>query len=290
MIVNRENVANLTKSVKKIFNDTFKQTEKKYEAHATVVKTKNHTVDYAWLSDFPSMKEWVNERDLKNLEAHKYTLSKKDYEASVTVTRDDILFDNLGFVKPRVTDLAHVPIRHYNAYIGKLISTNGNCFDGKKFFANNHKVGDQMCSNSTNLPFNAENLNTIYDEMIERKDENKNSYGITPTIVYIASNLRAKAVKVLESTVIDGSTNTTKGLVKYEVLPELAAGEWCLADNSRPLKPFVIQITKDAEIDSDDSEMFKSKKIHYGIDTMDNAGYTFWQLAYFSTGKEAQQG
>jgi len=287
MIVNRENVADLTRGVKKIFNDAFKAVDKKYEKHATVVKTKNHTVDYAWLSDFPSMKEWVNDRDLRDLEAHKYTISKKDWEASVTVTRDDILFDNLGFVKPRVTDLAHVPIRHKNAYIGKLITTNGTCFDGKEFFAADHDIGGEAESNLTDLPFNAENLNTVYDEMINRKDANGNSYGIMPSIVYVASNLRAKAVEILESVVIEGSTNTTKGLVEYEVLPELADGEWCLADNSRPLKPFVIQITKEAEVDSDDTEMFKSKKMHYGIDAMDNAGYTFWQLAYFSDGTGA---
>ena len=285
MIVNRENVTNLTKGVKKIFNDAFKGAPKDYEKYATVVTTKNHTVDYAWLGDFPSMKEWVNDRDLKDLEAHKYTLSKKDWEASVTVTRDDILFDNLGFVKPRVTDLAHLPIKHYNGYIGKLIKTNGNCYDGKKFFAADHLIKEgTTASNKTDLPLNSDNLMTVYSAMMDRKDANDETYGIKPTTLYIAANLLATAMKILNSSEIDGSTNITKGLVEYVVLPEMAAGTWCLADNSRPLKPFVIQITKKAEVDSDDSEMFKSKKVHYGIDTMDNAGYTFWQMAYFSDG------
>jgi phage major head subunit gpT-like protein len=287
MLVNAENVKNLTKGVNKIFNDSFKATPKAYEKYATVVPTKHHTVDYAWLADFPAMKEWVNDRDLKDLSAHKYTISKKDWEASVTVSRDDILFDNLGFVKPRVTDLAHVSVEHYNSYIGSLITTNGTCFDGKNFFAANHDVDGTSHSNTTDFKFTSANLMTVYSEMLNRKNENGNPYRIKPTLVYIAADLLATAMTILKSDQISGSTNTTKDLVEYVVVPEMATGTWALVDNSRPLKPFIIQITKKASIESDDSEMFKSKKIHYGVDTMDNAGYSFWQLAYFCDGTEA---
>ncbi|WP_324171988.1 Mu-like prophage major head subunit gpT family protein [Sulfurimonas sp.] len=286
MLVNAENVKNLTKGVVKIFNDSFKDTPKDYEKYATVVPTKHHTVDYAWLANFPAMKEWVNDRDLKDLTAHKYTISKKDWEASVTVSRDDVLFDNLGFVKPRVTDLAHVAVEHYNSYIGSLITTNGLCFDGKNYFDTKHKIGAATAVNKNNFKFTSSNLMSVYSEMLNRKNENGKPYRIKPTLVYIAANLLADAMKILKSDQIDGSTNTTKDLVEYVVLPELAVGTWCMVDNSRPLKPFIIQITKKAEIESDDSEMFKSKKIHYGVDTMDNAGYSFWQLAYFSDGTQ----
>lgn len=286
MIVNKENITNLTKGVNKIFNDAFKGAPKDYEKYATVVPTKHHTVDYAWLSDFPAMKKWVDERDLKSLTAHKYTISKEDWEASITVTRDDVLFDNLGFVKPRVTDLAHVSVEHYNSYIGSLITTNGICFDGEPFFSDTHKIGTTTVWNKTNLLFTSENLMTIYSAMLNRKNADGTPYRIKPTTVYIAANLLADAMKILKSDQIDGSSNPTKDLVDYVVLPEMADGTWCLVDNSRPLKPFIIQITKKAQIDSDDSEMFKSKKIHYGVDTMDNAGYSFWQLAYFSDGTQ----
>ena len=287
MIVNKANISELTKGVNKIFNDSFKVAPKDYEKYATVVPTKHHTVDYAWLADFPAMKEWVNDRDLKDLSAHKYTISKKDWEASVTVSRDDVLFDNLGFVKPRVTDLAHVSVEHYNSYIGSLITTNGLCFDGKAYFADNHVVGAGTQANTTKYKFTSANLMTVYSAMLNRKNENGKSYRIKPNLVYIAADLLATAMTILKSDTIDGSTNTTKDLVEYVVLPEMATGTWVLVDNSRPLKPFIIQITKKAEIESDDSEMFKSKKIHYGVDTMDNAGYSFWQLAYFCDGTEA---
>lgn len=287
MIVNRENVAALTKGVNKIFIDAFKSAPKDFEKYATVVPTKHHTVDYAWLADFPAMKKWVDSRDLKDLTAHKYTISKEDWEASITVTRDDILFDNLGFVKPRVTDLSHVSVEHYNSYIGSLITQNGNCFDGKTYFHAAHMIGETAVGNRTNLPFTGENLITIYSKMLNLKNADDTSYRIKPTTVYIAANLLADAMKILKSDTIDGSSNTTKDLVEYVVIPEMVDGTWCLVDNSRPLKPFIIQITKKAAIESDDSEMFKSKKIHYGVDTMDNAGYSFWQLAYFSDGTAA---
>jgi phage major head subunit gpT-like protein len=45
-----------------------------------------------------------------------------------------------------------------------------------------------------------------------------------------------------------------------------------------------LQITKEGKIEEDRSKMFDGKKILYGIDTMDNAGYGFWQMAYYSDG------
>lgn len=284
MIINAENLLALDKGVKKTYNDALKNTKEYYKELATVVKTKNHSVTYSWLEDFPSMKEWIGDRDLKDLTAHTYTISKKDWESSVTITRDDILFDNLGLVTPRVQSLAHTVNQHFNKYIGTLIVSNDVCYDGKTFFNAAHSIGDGAASNTTDLPLSDVNLMTVYSSMLNLKNENNEPYDIEPTTLYIAPNLLATAMKILNSDTIEGTSNITKGLVKYKVIPTMADNSWCLVDNSKPIKPFVIQITKEAKIEKDDSDMFKAKKMHYGVDTMDNAGYTFWQLAYFSDG------
>lgn len=270
----------------KIYNNALKEVPEDYKKFATVVETKSPVMTYTWLGQFPNMKEWVGERDVKALTDHKYTITKKDWESTVTVKRDDILFDQLGLLKPQVTELGHVSIRHLNDYLGDLITTNGVCYDGKKFFASDHKIGETTNSNKTNKKFNAENLDWMYQQMLKRKDTNAKSYKIKPTTLYIAADLLSSARTILKSLVIEGSTNTMAEMVEYEVVHDMADGSWCLVDNSRAIKPFIIQITKKAKIEKDDKDFFMKKEMYFGIDAMDNGGYTFWQLAYFSDGTE----
>ncbi len=284
MIINAETLQALDTGVKKIYNDALKNTKESYKEYATVVKTKNHSVTYGWLEDFPSMKEWISNRDLKDLTAHTYAIAKKDWEASVTITRDDILFDNLGLVTPRVQSLAHTVNQHYNKYIGSLITVNDTCYDGKPFFATDHAVGGNTVSNTGDAVLSSQTLMNTYSKMLNLKNENNEPYDIEPTMLYIAPNLLSVAMTILNSDQIDSSSNITKNLVAFKVIPTMADNSWCLVDNSKPIKPFVIQITREAKIEKDETDMFKAKKMHYGVDTMDNAGYTFWQLAQFNDG------
>jgi len=57
---------------------------------------------------------------------------------------------------------------------------------------------------------------------------------------------------------------------------------------SKPIKPIILQIAKKidfAALDSPtDENVFMRKKFLYGVDSIDNAGYGLWQLAYGSTG------
>ncbi|WP_337050247.1 Mu-like prophage major head subunit gpT family protein, partial [Serratia fonticola] len=54
------------------------------------------TEDYAWLSDFPRMREWIGEKTLRSLAAFNYTLKNRDFDATVEVDRNDIKDDRLG--------------------------------------------------------------------------------------------------------------------------------------------------------------------------------------------------
>lgn len=61
---------------------------------------------------------------------------------------------------------------------------------------------------------------------------------------------------------------------------------WYLFCTSHPLKPFIFQIRKPAQLVSqdrpEDENAFMRKKYRYGVDYRGNAGYGLWQLAYGS--------
>ena len=60
-----------------------------YQQVATVLPSNAGATGYGWLGDFPRLKEWIGDRQLKELEKHKYTIINKLFEASVGVARVD---------------------------------------------------------------------------------------------------------------------------------------------------------------------------------------------------------
>lgn len=57
---------------------------------------------------------------------------------------------------------------------------------------------------------------------------------------------------------------------------------WYLVDESRGVKPVIIQKRRDFSLTRDDSDVFKQKLYNYGADGRFVAGYGFWQFAYGS--------
>ena len=76
-IINGENLKAISKAFKKEFQDSYAKVEVNYPKVATEVKSNTISTDYTWLGDFPKMKEWIGDRAVQDLTAHKYTITKK---------------------------------------------------------------------------------------------------------------------------------------------------------------------------------------------------------------------
>lgn len=280
-----ENIKTLDRGVNKLMAG-IDQAHKEYEDIATVVTSKARVMSYAWIGDIPAMQEWTNERQKAALADYKYDIEKKDWETSFYVTRDDFMFDGLGIVKTKVQSLMHAVTDHYNEIVAGLITANGKCFDGKAFFST-HKIGTENHSNMSNFKFTKDNVFKVLAKMKSIKKTNGNPMGIKPNLVLIASDLEQQALSIFKSTVLGDSSNEAHNLLNYKVMDNMAAGTWCVLDTTRPVKPFILQITKEAKkIDRLTQNPLEGKRIDYGVDTMDNAGYSFWQLAHFCDGTE----
>ncbi|KJY83285.1 hypothetical protein TW81_09815 [Vibrio galatheae] len=293
--VTRENLLKLDKGISKLFAKAMEErkAEGLYKLIATIIKTKNPTGTYTWLGDFPAMAEWVDARQLKELQAHVYEIVKKDYETSFSVTRDDVIFDNLSTVSIKVDALVEAVIDHYDALVTDLIVTNGNCYDGKKFFATHTKgSGDDAVdyTNLTNHKLNKDNVFTVVAKMKAiKRDDGKTSFGVKPNVLVYAADLEQEALKITGADISGGDSNEAKGMLKPICVNGMAAGTWAVLDCTRSLKPFIIQITREAKApERNDGDLFKNKKVHFGIDTMDNAGYGLWEFAHFCDGTEPE--
>jgi len=294
MIMNEETLKAISQGFKTIFNNAIGKREGTYRRISTVIENvKTLTVSYAWLGDTPKMREWIGDKVLKDLKAFKYEITKKDFEATIEVDRDDIKYDNIGVVKPRIEGMAQEADQHYDETLYEMIEANGICYDGQAFFSNTHDIGGTNFSNLSTGVSSALSQASFLAQRQEMRglvSESGKSLKIKPNLLVIPPELEAMAIKILVADRVDsGDTNITKGMAEYLVVDDLTnPTSWYLLDDSKYLKPFIVQINekpKFVAMDSDtDDNAFMRKKYRFSVEAEDNCGFGLWQLAHKSTG------
>ncbi|WP_027176457.1 Mu-like prophage major head subunit gpT family protein [Desulfovibrio aminophilus] len=149
MIINQASLQGIYISFNTIFAAAFAGAKSMWPLVAMKAVSTGAVVDYKWLANFPAMREWVGERVVKDLSAFNYTITNKDFEATVEVDRDSIEDDQIGVYPPLIQGLAHSAAVHPDQLVFKLLKNGftGVCYDGQYFFDTDHPVGDASVSN-----------------------------------------------------------------------------------------------------------------------------------------------
>lgn len=290
-IINREVLAAAYKSFRAIFLETGAALDKSWKDLVTLIPSSAESETYNWLASIGSMREWIGDRIIQGLKAAGLTIVNKEWEKTIAVDRKEFLFDKLALVKPRIQDLASEWNNHVWELIGGLL-VNGFtalCYDGQYFFDDDHPVGGVSVSNKTTDKLDAESLgNGIAAIRLMKTDEGK-SMRLGQILTLIVGPLEENNARtLLTAETINGTTNVMRGAAKLVVLPDIQDHAWFLGDFSKSIRPFILQVVKEGEFvamdDPKDENVFMRKEYVYGIDSIDNAGYSLWQLMYGSTG------
>ena len=290
MLINGSSLKAINQGFSKVFNDQLAVVSGDQNKIATEVIANTKTIDYAWLGDFPRMREWVGDRVLKDLSAYTYQITGKKFESTIEVDRDDIEYDNLGMVKPRIQMMASEAVGHYDELAFGLLETNGLCYDGDAFFSDTHTVGEALFSNLGTKKLSSATLLEYRAQMRGLSTDMGRPLRIKPTLLVIPPELEQVAIEILNKEFLANSeSNTSKGLMEYLVADWLTdAASWYMLDVSRPLKPIILQKNKEIKFvamdKEDDENVFMRDKFRYGVDSRCNVGYGLWQLAFKSTG------
>lgn len=97
---------------------------------------------YDWLGDFPTLREWVGDRVVKDMKEQAWQIQNKTFEATVGIERTDIEDDNLGTYAPRVRRMGQAAAEHPDRMIADLLASGhaALCYDGQPFFDTDHPV------------------------------------------------------------------------------------------------------------------------------------------------------
>lgn len=149
MIINQQNINALFTGFKAEFNSGFNTAESLYTRIATEVNSTTSQETYAWLGQFPKLREWIGDRHLKNMAASGYTIVNKKFEGTVAVPRDAIDDDTYGIYGPMFREMGYAARVHPDELIFGLMAAGNStvCYDGKNFFDTTHPVGFGTVSN-----------------------------------------------------------------------------------------------------------------------------------------------
>lgn len=294
MIINQANIHGLTAAYSAAFNKTLGETKTHYKEIATEVPSSTSENNYAWLGQMSGMREWIGEREIQHISEYGYTIKNKKFERTQGVPREAIEDDQYGVYSPMFSMMGEEAALHPDELVFDLL-TKGfktNCYDGKPFFAADHKSGDTVFSNRGEDQLSSESFMEARTTIMSFRGDKGRALNIIPNLLVVSPKNEAKAKEILEAEIISGTSNPTKGMAKYLVATQLAGeneDKWFLLATNKFLKPLIFQkrkpikftmMTRDTDIN-----VFMSDQFLYGADCRDNVGFGFWQMAYGSTGE-----
>ncbi len=149
MIINQASLQAVYKGFSTVFNEAFSEVRSDHGKVAMLVPSSVREESYAWLGAFPRMREWIGERQVKNLKLQSYNIKNKDWEVTIEVDRNDIEDDAIGVYRPIVAEMGRAAALHPDELVFGLLRDGftQTCYDGQYFFDTDHPVGDATASN-----------------------------------------------------------------------------------------------------------------------------------------------
>lgn len=142
MIVNDATLHDLFVSYSLSFQKGLKGTPRSYDKISTTVVSSGSETKYAWLGNFPAMREWLGDRIIHGISAHSYTIVNKNFESTITVDRNAIEDDKFGVYAPMFEMLGDEAGAHPDKLIFELVRKGHElpCYDGQPFFSDKHPI------------------------------------------------------------------------------------------------------------------------------------------------------
>lgn len=150
MLINRANLDIAFTGFKTAFNIGFRGAAPQWDKVATRVPSTTKEEKYGWLGQFPQLREWIGDRQVKGLSLFDYSIANKKFEATVGVSRDDFDDDSYGMLAPVFQEMGHAAATHPDSLVYALLAAGfaTACYDGQYFFDSDHPVAGASVSNT----------------------------------------------------------------------------------------------------------------------------------------------
>lgn len=301
----------LTKGLKSVFMQAYNEASQASLINriCTVVKSDSASEDYPWLGAVPSVREFVGEREAKDLANFNFNITNKEWENTLGIKRTDIDNQKFGMVTLQIQQLAQEAANYKERLVLEFLSgaltTQAApylCYDGQGLFDNDHPppnspaAGTQDNLGGTALA--AASLWAGIAAMRSFTNDVGRPIGCVPDLLLVEPCLEQTAKELLTpwGSGLGGSAATAV-LANYGidvvVCPSLyttgtvANGNWILMDTKRVVKPLIFQERTPIEFTAlereSDSGFWRNQYV-YGTYASYNVGAGAWFACYGNIG------
>lgn len=244
-----------------------------------MVETGNSTVlEFPFVEAFRKMREWIGDREIKNLKAKILRVIERAFEDTIGVPVRAVETDNYGVYKIHIGQMGQNSKELWDNLFIDALTANAAWLDNKPFFnatatgANARKWGKVAIVNKTTSALSVDEFNAGYDGMMGWDGHNKEPLGAIADVLMCGPALRTVAFNIVKNKyAADKTDNPNADLVDVDINPRLI-GEyrnyWFLASTKGIMKPAIMKQSKDTgliALDKEtDTEVFMKDKILYG--------------------------
>lgn len=306
MDINRANMSDLFKSFNTAFTEGMQRgvslppelaSERIKFSELCMVVPSNAAIEvHAWLNQIPGFRRWLGDRQKKNISTNKLSIVNVDWEDTISIDRNDILFDRYGLYTPRFTALGAEGSDEalwLDMAIDALLA-NGEWVDGKAFFATDRAYGANTINNTTTVALSQTTLEAGLAALQSYLGPENNPLGVLPVYLLVGPGLRQTAWDLVKNEMVSSGTgkggavqNRCRGLALLRTHPKLVgahANKWFILGQKGAMKPSGCQRAKLPQLVAkdrvDDDNVFFNKEFIYGSDAIGEGFLTLPHLAY----------
>ena len=279
----------LEKGLKTLFLQYFSTEAALAPRIAHIESSDSDSEKYDWLGQSPTMQQFLDERRSIPLSNTSYSIENLTWEATITVSRNDLADNRTGSIQRRIQQMAATAAGHQNKLlINALIDgTTDLCYDGVAMFSDSHPargdeggVQDNLFSGSgTTVSAVSSDLATAKAGLLNFTNEAGEPYaadGIGSMAVICSPSLEKVFRETLNAGMISNTSNVQVGMADLIVSPRLSdADDWYLVrtDASRAL---ILQDREPLEfsaLEGNSDSGFMRDQWVYGVRARYNVGY-----------------
>lgn len=270
--------------------------------------------EYKWLGSVPVFREWLGSRHEKRARVEAFTITNREYEATMELPLRELRRDKTGMINLRTRELATRASQHWEILVNDLIeiadTAAGLCYDGQQFFDTDHVSGASgTLSNSitsTEAPSASvvlrtaptatemsniiveliQHMYTFKDDVGEPINQNATQFMLMVPVPFMSATTTALSAQFLAS----GVTNVALAnnfRITMLVNPRVDwTFEMALFRTDGQMMPFILQ--EEVPINTEflgagSEEAFKNQRHLFGIHASRAAGFGLWQHALHVT-------
>jgi phage major head subunit gpT-like protein len=142
MIINTAGLGALFVRYANNFKGSFNGATPEWPKFATEIPSTTEANLYAFLGQFPRLREWLGDRVIKNVAANNYSLANKNFESTVGVPVPKMEDDTFGVFDSLFQDMGYSAKMHPDEMLCALalLGHTELCYDGQGFVDDDHPI------------------------------------------------------------------------------------------------------------------------------------------------------